>query len=108
MRAAQMAMPLRYQEDNEDGNLYRIFRNVAPINDPATHEVLGYEGKFVGRARLVRSETVSTASDGGKAGVPEAAALDVFYAKEEIRTGNHYRPVRELVSHAPHAPVAAC
>ena len=97
---------LRYQEDNEDGNLYRIFRNAAPIKDPATHEVLGYEGKFVGRARLVRSETVSTASDGGKAGVPEAAALDVFYAKEEIRTGDRLlpEPVRELVSHAPHAP----
>ena len=97
---------LRYQEDNEDGNLYRIFRNAAPIKDPATHEVLGYEGKFVGRARLVRSETVSTASDGGKACVPEAAALDVFYAKEEIRTGDRLlpEPVRELVSHAPHAP----
>ena len=97
---------LRYQEDNEDGNLYRIFRNAAPIKDPATHEVLGYEGKFVGRARLVRSETVSTASDGGKAGVPEAAALDVFYAKEEIRTGDRLlpEPARELVNHAPHAP----
>lgn len=97
---------LSYQEDNEDGNVYRIFRNAVPIKDPATHEVLGYEGKFVGRARLVRSETVSTTSDGGKAGIPEAAALDIIYAKEEIRTGDRLlpEPARELVSHVPHAP----
>ena len=97
---------LHYQGDNEDGNVYRIFRNAVPIKDPATHEVLGYEGKFVGRARLVRSETVSTTSDGGKAGIPEAAALDIIYAKEEIRTGDRLlpEPARELVSHVPHAP----
>ena len=77
-----------------------------PIKDPATQEILGYEGRFVGRARLVRSETTSGDVDGGKAGIPEAAALDILYAKEEVRTGDRLlpEPPRELLNHVPHAP----
>ena len=96
---------LQYQED-EEANVYRIFRNAVPIKDPATQEILGYEGRFAGRARLVRAETLSSAADGGKAGVPEAAALDVISAKEEIRTGDRLlpEPLREVHNHVPHAP----
>lgn len=96
---------LQYQED-EEANVYRIFRNAMPIKDPATQEILGYEGRFAGRARLVRAETLSSAADGGKAGVPEAAALDVISAKEEIRTGDRLlpEPLREVHNHVPHAP----
>ncbi|MDO5653808.1 MAG: LysM peptidoglycan-binding domain-containing protein [Brachymonas sp.] len=93
--------------DNEDGNIYRIFRNAVPIKDPITKEVLGYEGKFVGRARLVRSETVSTKLDGGDEGIPEAAKLDIIYAKEDIRIGDRLlpEPAREVLNHTPHAPL---
>ena len=96
---------LQYQED-EEANVYRVFRNATPIKDPATKEVLGYEGRFAGRARLVRAETVSSAADGGKEGIPEAAALDVIAAKEEIRTGDRLlpEPPREVHNHVPHAP----
>ena len=64
------------------------------------------KGVFAGRARLVRAETLSSAADGGKAGVPEAAALDVISAKEEIRTGDRLlpEPLREVHNHVPHAP----
>ena len=97
---------LQYQED-EEANVYRVFRNAVPIKDPVTQEVLGYEGRFAGRARLVRAETVSSAEDGGKAGVPEAAGLDVIAAKEEIRTGDRLlpEPPHEIYNHVPHAPV---
>ncbi len=93
-------------QGSDDANLYRIFKNPVPIKDPATQEVLGYEGRFVGRARLVRAETVSTTLDGGKAGVPEAASLDIVYAKEDVRTGDRLlpEPPRELLNHTPHAP----
>lgn len=97
---------LQYQENNPEGNMYRIFRNAVPIKDPATKEILGYEGQFVGRAQLVRSETTSKSLDGGEAGVPEAAALDVIYSKEDIQTGDRLlpEPPSELLNHMPHAP----
>lgn len=96
---------LQYKENAD--NIYRIFRNAVPIKDPVTQEVLGYEGKFIGRARLVRSETVSTDADGGTAGVPEAATLEIIYAKEGINIGDRLLPEPETVprSHVPHAPL---
>lgn len=98
---------LKYQDD-EEANVYRIFRNAVPIKDPVTQEVLGYEGRFAGRARLVRSETVSSSVDGGKEGIPEAAALEVISSKEEIRTGDRLlpEPLREVHNHVPHAPTS--
>lgn len=96
---------LQYKDDQD--NIYRIFRNAEPIKDPVTQEVLGYEGKFVGRARLVRSEVLSNDADGGKAGVPEAATLEIIYAKEGIHIGDRLLPEPETVprSHVPHAPL---
>jgi hypothetical protein len=38
---------------------FRVFRNATPLKDPGTGEILGYEAQFVGRARLVRSESVN-------------------------------------------------
>lgn len=98
--------PLRDQGSDE-ANAYRIFRNVVPIRDPGTQEILGYEAQYVGRAQLVRNETVSTSADGGKAGVPEAAAIDIVASKEEIRAGDRLlpEPPRELLTHTPHAPL---
>lgn len=102
---SQIGKGLQYKGDAD--NIYRIFRNAVPIKDPITQEVLGYEGKFVGRARLARSETVSTDMDGGNAGIPEAATLDVIYAKEGINIGDRLLPEPESVprSHVPHAPL---
>jgi LysM domain len=38
---------------------FRIFRNATPLKDPGTGEILGYEAQFVGRATLVRGESVT-------------------------------------------------
>ena len=102
---SQDGSALQYQ-DNEQDNFYRVFQNAKPIKDPVSNEVLGYEGRFVARARLVRSETASVSNDGGKAGVPEAAALDIIYVKEEVRAGDRLlpEPPLELNHHTPHAP----
>src|SRR5690606_9868094 len=37
---------------------YRVFRNAVPLKDPATGDILGYEAQYVGKAHLVRDETV--------------------------------------------------
>ncbi len=102
---SQDGSALQYQ-DNDEANFYRIFQNAKPIKDPASKEVLGYEGRFVGRARLVRSETASQTANSEKAATPEAAALDIVYVKEEVRAGDRLlpEPPVELNSHTPHAP----
>lgn len=55
---------------------YRVFRNAVPIKDPATGEVLGYEAQYVGKARLVRDETVVKAAAPSK--TAEASRPDVY------------------------------
>lgn len=38
---------------------FRVFRNVVPLKDPYTGEVLAYEAHFLGKAQLVRPESRS-------------------------------------------------
>jgi LysM domain len=91
---------------------FRVFRNATALKDPGTGEILGYEAQFVGRAKLVRGESVNTIrGDVVKAGevakteiVP--ATLDIVRSKEEIRTGDRLlpEPPMELLTYTPRAP----
>jgi hypothetical protein len=87
---------------------YRVFRNATPLKDPTTQAILGYEAQFVGKAELVRSESVTQIADkDGKLRteiVP--ATIDIVAAKEEMRVGDRLlpEPARELLSYIPHAP----
>lgn len=87
---------------------YRVFRNVTPLKDPLTGEVLGYEAQFVGKATLARSETTQqTATKDGSAQqsiVP--ATIDIVLAKEEMRVGDRLvpEPTQQMRSYVPHAP----
>ena len=38
---------------------FRVFRNATALKDPGTGEILGYEAQFVGRAKLIRGESVT-------------------------------------------------
>ena len=38
---------------------FRVFRNATPLKDPGTGEILGYEAAFVGRAKLIRGESIT-------------------------------------------------
>ena len=40
---------------------YRVFRNAVPLKDPATGQVLAYEAQYVGKAELVRPESIQEA-----------------------------------------------
>ncbi len=94
---------------------FRIFRNATVLKDPGTGEVLGYEAQYVGRAKLIRGESV-TAVRGVEVKAGETAAtdiipatLDIVRSKEEIRTGDRLlpEPPLELLTYTPRAPTIA-
>ena len=87
---------------------YRVFRNATPLKDPSSGEILGYEAQYVGKAALVRPETVREIKDkDGKVSseiVP--ATIDIVSSKEEMRVGDRLlpEPGRQFMSYTPHAP----
>lgn len=95
---------------------FRIFRNATALKDPGTGEVLGYEAQYIGRAQLVRAESVvpvrgADKKEGSQSGMEAKtdivpATLDIVRSKEEIRTGDRLlpEPPLEVLSYTPHAP----
>ncbi len=87
---------------------YRVFRDATPLKDPSTGEILGYEAQYVGKAKLMRSESTQESTD--KGGKPRTeivpATIDIVAAKEEMRVGDKLlpEPGRQLLSYVPHAP----
>ena len=90
---------------------YRIFRNATPLKDPTTQIVLGFEAQYVGRAELVRGESVMQNMDKDGKMQPEVvpATIDIVSTKEEILVGDRLvpEPPRELLSYVPRAPATA-
>jgi hypothetical protein len=87
---------------------YRVFRNATALKDPVTQAVLGYEAQYLGKASLVRDETLESAASDAR-GVVVPATIDILSAKEEMRIGDRLlpEPPREFVSYVPHAPAGA-
>ena len=87
---------------------YRVYRNATPLKDPTTQQILGYEAQYIGKAELMRGESVTQVP--GKDGKPQTeivpATIDIVATKEEMRVGDRLlpEPGRELVSYVPHAP----
>jgi hypothetical protein len=72
---------------------FRVFRDAVPLRDPGSNEILGYEAQYLGRAELVRGESVENNLRDGKALqeiVP--ATVDITVTKEEIRIGDRLLP----------------
>ena len=86
---------------------YRVFRSATPLKDPGTGEVLGFEGIYVGKATLVRGESMAEVAD--KDGTVRTAivpaTIDIIAAKEEMRVGDRLlpEPPRQLQTYTPHA-----
>ena len=96
------------EKDPDKSEQFRVFRNAKPLRDPVTKAILGYEAGFLGKASLMRSESVRdvpTAS-GSVRGTVIPATVDIVSAKEEMRVGDRLlpEPPRELVSYVPRAP----
>jgi len=71
---------------------WQVFRPGGALRDPENGEILGYEAKYVGDARVRRF------------GSP--TSLEITKAREEINKGDRLIPAREvsLPSYVPHAP----
>jgi hypothetical protein len=74
---------------------WQVFRQGVALRDPETNELLGYEAKYVGDARVRRYGNPTT--------------LDITKAREEINRGDRLTPARETTfpSYVPRAPEKA-
>ncbi|NPC55027.1 LysM peptidoglycan-binding domain-containing protein [Caenimonas sp. S4] len=99
------ATPLKQQVAGRSDE-YRVFREAKPLKDPQTRAILGYEAQYLGKASLVRDETIEATATDGKKGAVVPATIDILSAKEEMRVGDRLLPVppREFQSYVPHAP----
>ncbi|SFC30245.1 LysM domain-containing protein [Polaromonas sp. OV174] len=86
---------------------FRVFRNATPLKDPSTQKILGYEAQYVGKAELVRGESMVQV-EGQAATDIVPATIDIVATKEEMWVGDRLlpEPPRELRSYVPHAPAS--
>ena len=85
---------------------FRIFRELVPLLDPGSREVLGYEGRYVGTAEYLRSGNTLVSTTATAAVVPDT--FRVTSTRLEAGVGDRLSPVpqQELVAYVPHAPAA--
>src|SRR5207237_5217407 len=71
---------------------WQVYRPGTALKDPDSGEILGYEAKYIGDARLRRYRNPTTPL--------------ITKAREEINRGDRLVPMREssLPSYVPHAP----
>jgi len=86
---------------------FRLFRQLRPLLDPITREVLGHEGRFVGTAEFVRAGSTEAAADGKPIVVPDT--YTITSTRLEAGVGDRLSPVpqQEIVAYVPHPPAAA-
>jgi LysM domain len=77
---------------------FRLFRELTPLRDPLTSEVLGYEGRYVGTAEVTKPQQSTPML------VP--ASFRVTSTRLEAVVGDRLSPVpqQELVAYVPRAP----
>jgi LysM repeat protein len=82
---------------------FRLYRQLTPLIDPETRELLGHEGRFVGTAEFVAAGA-DAAAGGQGAVVPDS--FRITSTRLEATVGDRLSPVpqQELVSYVPHAP----
>ncbi len=85
---------------------FRVFRELTPMVDPASREVLGFEGRYVGTAEFVRPEQEANAETGDLT-VP--STFRVTSTRLEAGVGDRLSPVpqQDLLAFVPRAPDAA-
>ena len=83
---------------------FRLFRQLTPLADPITREVLGYEGRFVGTAEFVRDGGAPPEAVAAGAVVP--STFRITSNRLEVVVGDRLSPVpqQELVAYVPRAP----
>ncbi len=92
--------------DRSGANDFRLFRELTPLVDPESREVLGYEGRYVGTAEFQRPGQLATDIDGKSVVVPDTYRISS--TRLEAGVGDRLSPVpqQELVAYVPHPPAA--
>ncbi len=82
---------------------FRLFRELKPLRDPTTSEVLGFEGRYVGTTEVTRAAENTTVA-GKPVLVP--ATFRVTSTRLEAVVGDRLSPVpqQELVAYVPRPP----
>jgi hypothetical protein len=82
---------------------FRLFRELKPLLDPDSRELLGYEGRYVGTAAQVRAGDTTV-----RPGVVVPDTFRITSTRLEAGVGDRLSPVpqQELVAYVPHAPAA--
>ena len=85
---------------------FRLFRQLVPLRDPLTNEVLGFEGRYVGTAEHVQAGSMLVAASGKGVVVPDTFRITT--TRLEAVIGDRLSPVpqQELVAYVPHPPAA--
>ncbi len=85
---------------------FRLFRELKPLVDPQTREVLGFEGRYVGTAEMLSAEGTAPSTAGAKTNVIVPATFRVTSNRLEAGVGDRLSPVpqQELVAYVPRAP----
>jgi LysM repeat protein len=83
---------------------FRLFRELVPLRDPVTREVLGYEGRYVGTAEHVRAGDTLVDAKGKGVVVPDT--FRITSTRLEANVGDRLSPVpqQELVAYVPRPP----
>ena len=83
---------------------FRLFRELKPLLDPDTKEVLGYEGRYVGTAEAIRPGDAV-----GKSGVIVPDTFSITSTRLEATVGDRLSPVpqQELAAYVPRPPSQA-
>ncbi len=81
---------------------FRLFRELKPLLDPITREVLGYEGRYVGTAEYVRAGVEGS----GETAAVVPATFNVTSTRLEAVVGDRLSPVpqQELAAYVPRPP----
>jgi len=87
---------------------FRVFRDSAPLADPDTGEILGFEARYVGTAEFVRDGGVTATLD-GKTSQIVPATFRMTTIRLEAGVGDRLAPVppRDYSAYVPHAPAQA-
>ncbi len=82
---------------------WRLFRELKPLHDPLTKEVLGHEGRYVGTAEVTAPEQAPSAASHNRV-VP--ASLRMASNRLEAGVGDRMAPVAEhdMRAYVPRAP----
>lgn len=82
--------------DLKNGTSFQVFRPGAPLRDPSSKEIIGYEAAYLGNVKLQRAARADN----------EAHVFTVLTSREEMSVGDRLLPLppAPIINYVPHPP----